>query len=82
MFWPVMIVATILVAGGWIAYAIHEHKLNQEEKNKPKVRSERLQKTHGELSDWAKKMAEFKKPVAKRQARGGEDDQDSQATNR
>ena len=81
MFWPVMIVATVLVAGGWIAYAIHEHKLNQEEKKRPKVRSERLQKTHSELSDWAKKMAEFKKPVAKRQAQGDADDQDNQDKN-
>lgn len=78
MFWPIMIIATILVAAGWIAYAIHEHKLNLEEKKKPKVRSERLQKTQGELSDWAKKMAEFKKPPAARQARAGKDDQDNE----
>ncbi len=81
MFWPIMITATVLVALGWIAYAIHEYKLNQEEKKKPKVRSERLQKTHSELSDWAKKMAEFKKPPAARQARGGRDDRDPQDKN-
>ncbi len=74
MFWPLMIAATILVAGGWIAYGIYEHKLNQEEKKRPKVRSERLQKTQSELSDWAKKMAAFQKPIAKRQAQGGPDD--------
>ena len=81
MFWPIMITATVLVAIGWIAYGIYEHKLNQEEKKRPKVRSERLQKTQSEISDWAKKMAEFQKPVAKRQARGGPDDQDNQNKN-
>jgi len=76
MFWTVMIIATVLVAGGWIAYAIYDYKMRQEEKKRPKVRSERLQKTQGEISDWAKKMAAFQKPVAKRQARGGQDSQD------
>jgi hypothetical protein len=76
MFWPVMIVATILVVAGWIAYGIYDYKLRQEEKKRPKVRSERLQKTQSEISDWAKKMAAFQKPVAKPQARGDQDSQD------
>ena len=70
MFWPIMITLAVLVAGGWIAYGIYEHKMTQEEKKRPKVRSERLEKTHNEMADWAKKMAAFKKPPAKRQARG------------
>lgn len=65
-----MIVGVVVVAGGWIAYAIWDYKLRQEEKKQPKKRSTRLKKTQGEISDWAKQMAEFKKPVAKRQARG------------
>jgi predicted negative regulator of RcsB-dependent stress response len=58
-----MIVGGILVAGGWIAYAIWDYKQRQEEKKRPPVRSERLEKTHTELSDWAKKMVEFKSPA-------------------
>lgn len=65
-----MILGVILVAGGWIAYAIWDYRLRQEEKKQPKKRSARLRKTQGEVSDWAKQMAEFKKPMAKRQARG------------
>ncbi len=59
----VMIIGVIAVAGGWIAYAIWDYKMRQEEKKQPPKRSERLEKTHSELSDWAKKMAEFKSPV-------------------
>jgi hypothetical protein len=58
-----MIVGVIVVAAGWIAYAIWDYRMRQEEKKQPPKRSERLEKTHGELSDWAKKMAEFKSPV-------------------
>lgn len=65
-----MIVGVVVVAGGWIAYAIWDYKMRQEEKKRPKQRSARLQKTKGEVSDWAKQMAAFKKPQAKRQARG------------
>lgn len=75
MFWPIMIALAVLVGGGWIAYGIYEHKVRQEEKKRPKVRSERLVKSQNEMADWAKKMAEFKKPPAKRQAQGGDDDQ-------
>ncbi len=64
----IMIVGVILVAGGWIAYAIWDYRLRQEEKKQPPKRSERLQKTQSEVADWAKKMAEFKKPVRKPQA--------------
>lgn len=80
MFWSLMIVASILVAVGWIVYAIYEHKARQEEKKRPKVRSERLRKTQSEMADWAKKMAEYKKPPAARQARGGRDDKDENET--
>jgi len=72
-----MIVGVIVVAGGWIAYAIWDYRLRQEEKKQPKKRSVRLRKTQSEVSDWAKKMAEFKKPVAKRQARGDQSDDET-----
>lgn len=58
-----MIVGVIVVGGGWIAYLIWDYKMRQEEAKQPKQRSERLKKTQGEISDWAKKMAEFKSPV-------------------
>lgn len=68
-----MIVGVIVVGGGWIAYAIWDYKQRKEEAKQPAKRSDRLEKTQSEISDWAKKMAEFKKPPAKRQARGDQD---------
>jgi heme/copper-type cytochrome/quinol oxidase subunit 2 len=63
-----MIVGVIVVAGGWIAYFVWDYKQRQEEAKRPKPQSEQLQKTKTELSDWAKKMAEFKSPAPKRPA--------------
>ena len=57
-----MIVGVILVGGGWIAYFLWDRKQCKEEALQPKPQSEKLQKTKSELSDWAKKMAEFKGP--------------------
>ena len=68
------IIGLIVVAGGWVAYAIWDYKMRQEEKKQPPKKSERLQKTQGEIADWAKQMAQFKKPVQKRQAEGDEQD--------
>jgi heme/copper-type cytochrome/quinol oxidase subunit 2 len=65
-----MIVGVIVVAGGWIAYFIWDYKQRQEETRQPKPQTERLQKTKTELSDWAKKMAEFKGPAPKRPTDG------------
>jgi hypothetical protein len=61
-----MIVSVIVVGGGWIAYAIYDYKMRQIEKNEPKKGSVRLEKTKSEMSDWAKKMAAYKKPEFKR----------------
>jgi predicted negative regulator of RcsB-dependent stress response len=66
----IMIVGVIVVAGGWIAYLIWDYKQRKEEESQPKPQSQRVQKTKTELSDWAKKMAEFKGPP-KRPAAGG-----------
>ena len=69
----IMIIGVVLVAGGWIAYAIWDYRLRQEEKKQPPKRSARFRKTQSEVSDWAQKMAEYQKPKAKRQARGEQD---------
>lgn len=58
-----MIVGGILVGGGWIVYLIWDRKMQQEEARQPKQYSQRRIKTQSEVSDWAKKMAEFKSPV-------------------
>jgi len=63
-----MIVGVILVGGGWIAYFLWDYKQRQEEAQQPKPQSAKLQKTKSEVSDWAKKMAEFKSPAPKRPA--------------
>ncbi|MEN6427367.1 MAG: hypothetical protein ABFE13_18590 [Phycisphaerales bacterium] len=58
-----MIVGIVVVGGGWIAYWIWDRKMQKEEAKEPPRKSERLEKTKSEVSDWAKKMAEFKSPV-------------------
>jgi len=58
----VMIVGVIVVVGGWLAYFIWDYKQRQEEARQPKPQSAKLQKTKSEVSDWARKMAEFKGP--------------------
>jgi len=57
-----MIVGVIIVVGGWTAYFLWDYKMRKEEEKQPKPQSQRVQKTKSELSDWAKKMAEFKGP--------------------
>lgn len=67
-----MITAIVLLGAGWAAYLIYDYKMRQEEKKQPKPHSERLQKTQKEMSDWAKKMAAYKKPEFKRPDRDGQ----------
>ncbi len=66
MFKYVMIGAIAVLAVAWGIYAVYEYRWRKYEKSQPKQSSERLQKTRSELSDWAKQMANFKKPVYKR----------------
>ena len=67
MFYKIfMLIAIPAIAIGWIAYAIWIRRVEAEEKKQPKPGSERLQKTKREMSDWAKQMAQFKKPTYKR----------------
>jgi hypothetical protein len=41
-------------------------KIIEEEKKQPKKQSQRLTKTKSEISEWAQKMANFKKPEIKK----------------
>jgi hypothetical protein len=64
MFYKVfMLIAIPALIIGWIAYWLWQRKIEEEEKNKPKQESQRLTKTKSEVSDWAKKMAEFESPA-------------------
>jgi amino acid permease len=60
-----MLIAIPVIAVAWIVYALWERKMRIEEKKQPKQVSERLQKTRSEMTDWAQKMAQFKKPTHK-----------------
>jgi len=64
-----MIIGVILVAGGWAVYLLWDYRMRKEEEKQPKQRSERLRKTQTEVSDWAKKMAEYKSPAQQRKER-------------
>jgi hypothetical protein len=61
-----MLIAIPALAIGWIAYALWERKMREEEKKLPKPESQRLTKTKSEISDWAKQMAAYKPPKIKR----------------
>ena len=60
-----MLIAIPILLIGWVAYWLWTRKLDEEEKRQPKE-SQRLTKTKSEISDWAKKMADFKKPDIKK----------------
>jgi len=75
LFWKLMMAAVVLVALGWIAYGIYEYRERKLEKERPKERSERYKQATSSMTDYAKKLAEFKKPAYKR------DDSNSSNTN-
>jgi hypothetical protein len=66
LFWVLLIAAAAVVAVGWIGYVIWEWRMRKLEKEQPKERSERYQQATDSVSDYAKKLAEFKKPTYKR----------------
>ncbi len=68
-----MLIAVSALAIGWIAYAIWERKMRAEEAKQPKIESQRLKQTRSEVTDYAQKLKEFKKPARK------QPDQDDQA---
>lgn len=57
-----MIIGVLVVGVGWIAYFLWDRKMAKEEESQPKPQTAQMKKTKTELSDWAKKMAEFKGP--------------------
>ena len=73
-----MLIAIPALIIGWVAYGFWIRKVREEEKNQPKPESQRLKKTKTEVSDWAKKMAEYKPPKIKRSWEDDESDQDKQ----
>ena len=68
-----MLIAVPALIIGWIVYAIWMRKVCEEERQQPKQESQRLKKTKSEITDWAQKMAQFKKPEPKKPS-----DQDDQ----
>ena len=60
-----MLIAVSVLTIGWVAYAYWMRKVCEEEKQQPKQESQRLKKTKSEITDWAQKMAQFKKPERK-----------------
>jgi len=61
-----MLIAIPALAIGWLAYVLWERKMREEDKKQPKQESQRLTKTKSEVSDWAKKMAEYQPPKRKK----------------
>jgi hypothetical protein len=61
-----MLIALPALVIGWIAYAMWERKMREEEKKQPKQESKRLTKTKTEISDWAQKMAAYQPPKIKK----------------
>ena len=57
-----MLIAIPALIIGWVGYALWMRKVLEEEKKQPKQESKRLKETKSEISDWAQKMANFKKP--------------------
>jgi hypothetical protein len=51
-------------------------EIEEEERNQPKQVSKRLTQSETEVSDWAKKMAEFKPPERKKYIDEGEFEDD------
>ena len=58
-----MLVMVPLLAVGWLIYWLYTKKLEKEAKNRPKQVSSQLTKSRNEVTDWAKKMANFESPA-------------------
>ncbi len=71
LFWILIIAGAVVVGLGWTAYAIWEWRERKLEKERPKVRSERYEQATSSVADYAKKLAEFKKPTYKRDDSSG-----------
>jgi hypothetical protein len=67
-----MFVALPVLVIAWVAYFLWQRHLDELEKNQPKKSSQRLDKSRGEVADWAAKMASYKPPKGPSQGSGGE----------
>ena len=68
-----MLIAVPALIIGWVAYAYWIRKVIEEEKQQPKQVSQRLKQTRSEVTDYAQKLKDFKKPTRK------QPDQDDQS---
>ena len=66
LFWILIIVGAAVVGLGWIGYGIWVWRERKLEKTMPKERSERFVQTQSAVTDYAKKLAEYQKPIYKR----------------
>jgi type VI protein secretion system component VasK len=60
-----MLIAVLALTIGWIAYYLWERKMRAEEAKQPKQISQRLKQTRSEVTDYAQKLKNFKKPTHK-----------------
>ncbi len=60
-----MLIAVSALTIGWIAYYLWERKMRAEEAKQPKAESQRLKQTRSEVTDYAQKLKNFKKPTRK-----------------
>ncbi len=67
MFKIIMIIAFAVLAICWIAYAIWAWRERKLEQQRPRERSQRYQQATSSVAEYAKKLAEFKKPTYKRE---------------
>ena len=66
MFKILTITLAIIIAIGWIAYGVWTIRARSKEKNKPeeaREASKHLQEARSQVEDYAKKLANFKKPT-------------------
>ena len=62
-----MLIAIPALIIGWVAYWLWMRKIIEEEKKQPKQISQRLKQTRSEVTDYAQKLKNFKKPARKQQ---------------
>jgi Tfp pilus assembly protein PilO len=67
LFWTIIIISAAVVGLGWIVYLVWDWRQNKLEKQMPKQRSERYKQATSSVADYAKKLAEFKKPTYKQE---------------
>ena len=58
--YTILIIAAVLVAGGWIGYGIWRYKIYLEEKREPEKKTEHLDKVKKSFEEYTKKMEEYK----------------------